>query len=98
MKSETLSLKIIKKQIGFSKENSYYSMYRLKRKDLLLLASKFREKKILDPRNAEEHQSFLRKKNRKSVKQSDRITYKPKTFENPSNVDIKSVITFKKFT
>ena len=51
------------------------------------------KKKILDPRNAEEHQSFLRKKNRKSVKQSDIITYKPKTFENPSNVDIKSVIT-----
>ena len=59
----------------------------------MLLASKFREKKILDPRNAEEHQSFLRKKNRKSAKQSDIITYQPKTFENPSIVDIKSVIT-----
>ena len=27
------------KQIGFSKEGSYYSMKRLKRKDLLLLAN-----------------------------------------------------------
>ena len=28
------------KRIGFSKENSYYSMKRLKRKDLLLLGNK----------------------------------------------------------
>ena len=32
------------KRIGFSKENSYYSMKRLKRKDLLLLAKKLIEK------------------------------------------------------
>ena len=32
------------KRIEFSKENSYYSMKRLKRKDLLLLAKKLIEK------------------------------------------------------
>ena len=50
-------------------------MKRLKRKDLLLLANKLIEK-VPDPRNAKEHyESFLRKKNRKSVKQSEIITY-----------------------
>ena len=40
----------------------------LEKKDLLLLAKKLIEK-ISDPRNAKEHnQSFLRKKNRKSVR------------------------------
>ena len=77
----------------FSKENIYYSIKRLKRKDLLLVAKKLIEK-ILDPQNAKEnYQSFLRRKNRKSVKQSEIITYKPKTFENPNIADIKSVIT-----
>ena len=33
--------------------------------------------------------SFLKKKNRKSIKQSDIITYQPKTFQNPNMVDIK---------
>ena len=78
------------KQIGFSKEDSYYSMKPLKRKDLLLLANKLIEK-VPDPHNAKEHyESFLRKKNRKSVKQSEIITYKPKTFD---TVDVKSDIT-----
>ena len=50
--------------------------------------------KVPDPRNAKEHyQSFIRKKNRKSVKQSEIITYQSKTFKNPNIVDIKSVIT-----
>ena len=83
-------------RIGFSKENSYYSVKSLKRKKkkkMLLLASKLIEK-IPDSRNAKEHyQSFIRKKNTKSVKQSEIITYQPKTFENPNIVDIKSVIT-----
>ena len=66
------------KRIGFSKENSDYSMKRLKKKDLLLLANKFIEK-IPDLRDAKEHyQSFTRKKNRKSLKQSEIITYQPK--------------------
>ena len=33
-----------------------------------------------------------RKKNRKLVKKSEIITYQQKTFENPNNVDMKSVI------
>ena len=50
------------KIIGFSKENSYYSMKRLKIKYLLLLATKSIEK-IPDPCNAKEHyQLFIRKK------------------------------------
>ena len=35
------------KRIGFSKERSYYSMKRLKRKDLLLLAKKLIEKYLI---------------------------------------------------
>ena len=38
------------------------------------------------------YQSFIRKKNRKSVKQSELITYQPKRFENPNTVDMKSII------
>ena len=80
------------KTVRFSKENSYYSMKRLKRKYLLLLASKLIEK-IPDSRNTKEYcRLFRRKKNRKSVKQSEIITYQPKTFENPNIVDIKSII------
>ena len=46
------------KQIGFSKENSYYSMKRFERKYLLLLANKLIEE-VPDPLNAKEHyQSF----------------------------------------
>ena len=64
------------KRFGFSKENSYYSMKRLKRKDLLLLANKLIEK-VPDPRNVKEHHElFLRKKNSNSVKQLEIITYK----------------------
>ena len=73
------------KRIGFSKESSYYSMKHLKRKDSLLLANKLIEE-VLDPPN-EHFGSFLRKKNRKSVKQSAIITYQP----NFDTVDIKSV-------
>ena len=36
---------------------------------------------------------FIRKKNRKSVKQWEIINFQPNTFKNPNNVDIKSVIT-----
>ena len=64
------------KRFGFSKEISYYSMKRLKRKDLLLLANKLIEK-VPDPRNVKEHHElFLRKKNSNSVKQLEIITYK----------------------
>ena len=63
------------KRIGFSKESNYYSTKHLKRKDLFLLANKLIEN-VPDPRNAKEHyESFLRKKNRKSIKKSEKITY-----------------------
>ena len=77
------------KRIGFSKENSYYSMKNSKKKNLLLLANKSIEK-VPDPRNAiEQHQSFIRKKNTKSVKQSEIITYQPKTFKNSNIIELK---------
>ena len=80
------------KRTGFSKENCYYLIKQLK-KDCLLFENKLIEK-IPDPRNAKEHyQSFIRKKNTKSVKQSEIITYQPKSFESSSIADIKSGIT-----
>ena len=58
-----------------------------------MLAKKLIEK-IPDPPNAKQHyQSFIRNKNTKSVKQSEIITYQPKTFEDPNIFDIKPVIT-----
>ena len=63
------------KKFGFSKQNSYCSLKRSNRKDLLLLANKSIEK-VPEPRNAKQHyESFLRKKNRKSVKRSEIIIY-----------------------
>ena len=47
-----------------------------------------------DPHNAKEHyQSFTRKKNTKSVKHSEILTYQPKALKKPNILDIKSVIT-----
>ena len=68
------------KRIRFVKERNYYSMECLKRKDLLMLATKLIENKA-DPCNDKKHyQSFLRKKKTKknSVKQSKIITQQPK--------------------
>ena len=77
------------KRIGFSEESSYFSMKHLKRKELLLLANKLMQK-VPDRRNAKDHyNSFLRKKNKKSVKQSEIITYHTKNFD---TVDRKSDI------
>ena len=79
------------KRIGFSQENSYYSMKRLEK---IIVACEQINRKIRGPCNAKKHyQSFIRKKNRKSIKQSEIITYQLKTFESPNIVDIKSVIT-----
>ena len=56
--------------MGFSKENSYYSIKNQKKKDLHLFAIKLTEE-IPDPHDTKEHyQSFIRKKHTKSVKQS----------------------------
>ena len=58
-----------------------------------MLANKLIEK-IPDLCNAKDHyQSFIRKKNTKTVKQSKITTYQSNTFENPNLVDIKSIIT-----
>ena len=47
-----------------------------------------------DPGNTKEHyQLFVKKKTTKSVKQSEIFTYQPKTFENPTLVDINFAIT-----
>ena len=76
------------KQIVFFKESSYYSMKRFKKKRFIVACEQ------LDPCNSKKHyQSFIRKNNRKSVKQSEIVTYQPKAFENPNTVDIKSIIT-----
>ena len=80
------------KRTGISKESSYDLMKRLKRKYLLLLANRLIEK-VLNTKgtNANKHyESFLRKKSRKSIKQSEIITNQPDTF---NTVAIKSDVT-----
>ena len=67
-------------RIRFSKENSYYSMKRLKKQDLLFLANELTEK-VPDPGNAKKQEKIKelsRKKNTKSIKQSKIITYQQK--------------------
>ena len=51
--------------IRFFKENSYYSMKRLKKKEkaLLMLVNKLIEKKCAPCNTKEHYQSFVRKKN-----------------------------------
>ena len=65
MKSETV-FENYYKQIGFSKENSYYSVKRLKK---IIVTCKQINRKNIYLCNAKKHyQSFIKKKNRKSVK------------------------------
>ena len=91
MKSETLSLKIIIRELNLKK--TVIIQWNSWKKDLLLPTDKLIEN-ISDPCNSKEHdQSFIRKKDTKSVKQSKTITYQPKTFENTIIFYIKSVIT-----
>ena len=81
IKSETFFEKCYK-WIEFSKENSYYSMKRLKKKKLLLLANKLLEEIPENPCNAKEHyQWFIRKKNTKSI-----ITEHPKIWHKLSKI------------
>ena len=59
------------KQIGFSKEDRLSFIETIGKNDLLMFATKLIEK-VPDPHNAKQHyESFLRKKNRKLVKQSE---------------------------
>ena len=77
------------KRIGFIKKSSY-SMKGLKKKDLLLLATKL-IKKIADCSNAKEYyKCYLKRQNSKSVKRSEIITYHSKTIKNSNVVDIRS--------
>ena len=81
------------KLIGFSKESSYFSTKRFIKKDLVLLANKL-IKIVLGSCNSKEHyKSFIIKENRKSVKQSEIITYQPKILQNLNIVDEKLIIT-----
>ena len=67
MKSETLSLKTNLNKLD-SLKKAVIIQLNTSKKDLLLFAKKLIEN-IPDPRNAEKHcQSFIRKKNKKSVK------------------------------
>ena len=92
MTSEILSMKTIINKLDFLKETVIVRQNTRKKK-LLLFVKKLLDD-LPDPCNAKQHyESFLRKKNRKIVKQSEIITYQPKTFKNPNIVDIKSVIT-----
>ena len=72
------------KRIGFSKENSYYSMKNQKEKKALQWLAFTLTEKNPDPSNAKEYyQSFIRKKSfiTKLVNESKIITQEPKTFE-----------------
>ena len=90
MKSETLkTLKVIIKELDFLRK-TVIIQWNAWKKDLLLFTNKLTEK-IRHPRNA--NQSFIRKKNTKSVKQPKIITQQPNTSENPNIVDIKPVVT-----
>ena len=64
MKSKTLSLQTIIKELDFLRKTTIIQWNALK-KDLLLLGNKL-IKKLPDPRNAKEHyQQFIRKKTQK---------------------------------
>ena len=59
----------------------------------MLLTKKLIEE-VSDPSDAKGYyETFQRKKNKKSVKKSEIITYQPKAFVNSNIDDIKSVIT-----
>ena len=74
------------KQIGFSKENSYYSMKHWNMKYLFLLPKKLIEK-IQDRPNVKNTINHLSKNPTKAVKQSEIITCQPQTFEHSNTVD-----------
>ena len=70
------------RQIGFTKENSYYSMKHRKKKDLSLFATKLIEKIPAASNTKDFNQSFLKNKSRKLVKQSKIIVQQRKTLGN----------------
>ena len=67
-------MKTIISELDFLKKQVFIETKRLKKERLLSLANKL-IKNVPDPRNAKEHYiSFLRNKNKKSVKKSEIIT------------------------
>ena len=65
------------KRVGFSKENSYYSMKHMVKK-INVTCKQINRKKyliLIMLKNTNNHQSFIGQKNRKSVKQSEIINY-----------------------
>ena len=92
MKSGTLTLKNIMKELDFLKKTTI-NQWNIRKKYLQLFPTKL-TKKIHDPCNAKKHyQSFLRNKNIKLFKKSKTIIYHPKFFENSSMVYRKPVLT-----
>ena len=81
------------KRTEFSKESNYYSMKRLYKTDLLLLATKLMKNKPVPSNPKKHYKSFTLKEKRKPVKQSQIITYQPRIFQNQNLVGIKSIIT-----
>ena len=78
-------------QIGFTKENSHYSLkYQKKRFTIILNQTNW---KIPDPSKTKRILWILlkQKKNRKIIKQSQIISQQPQIIENPKTVDTKSV-------
>ena len=73
------------KLIGFTKKESYYSLKKQKKKDLVLFATNVTKKKYETVKKAKEHyELFLKNKGKKYRKVS-------KSMKKPSNGDIKSV-------
>ena len=90
MNSETLSLITDVRKFSFLKK-TFIILWNVW-KNIAATCNQI-NKKIPTFCNAKEYyQSFIRKKHTKSVKQSEIITYQPKSFENPNIADIKLVI------
>ena len=91
--SETLSLEISINKLDLLKEKIIFQ-WKFWEKKFVVACNQTNRKKTSDPPNAkEQYQSFIRKKNTNSVKQSEIITDQPKSFESLEIVDIKSAIT-----
>ena len=70
MKSETLSLKTSIKELDFLRKTVIIQWYIWKKKKRIVVATKLTEKTPDPFNNKEQYQSFIRKRNTKSVKQS----------------------------
>ena len=85
-------MKTIIKELNYLKKK--FIVYHNAWKKILLSLANIFIKNVPDPCNAKEnYESFLRKKNRKSVKQWEIITYKPKAFYTV-NINSKTLYKF----